>query len=508
VPDPAPDLPAIDEAAAFARFARLESAESRPRLRALLDAAARRALAHVLDDDELTLGSGAGGIDFQLDSLPHVTDVSWQTLYDVPTALITGSNGKTTTVRLIAACARAHGRHTAYNCTDGVFIDDDAVAAGDYSGPEGARLVLRNRSAQTAVLETARGGILRRGIAVSQADVAVITNVSSDHFGEYGIHDLAALAAVKLAVAGAVTADGLLILNADDVLLRTQAESLGQRFTAPPRLAWFSSRPDSPQLHAFGLAGNPTCGVRQGRLYLTSGAATRGMATLVHHHDSSSGVPDVPDVPDPRGTEHDLGPIAAMPLSMAGAATYNIANLAGAALAASALGIPATTIATVFAHFGSDRHDNPGRMMRFARAGVTALVDYAHNTDGLRGFLSVASHLRDAGGRLGLLLGQAGNRTDADIAALAQVAAEFQPDLVVIKENETQLRGRSPGEVPRILRAALLQLGLSESQLPVASSEIEAARQAIAWARPGDVLALPVHSARARAAVIAMLETS
>jgi len=207
-------------------------------------------------------------------------------------------------------------------------------------------------------------------------------------------------------------------------------------------------------------------------------------------------------------TEHDLGPIAAMPLSMAGSAAYNIANLAGAALAASALGIPAETVARVFAQFGSNREDNPGRLMRFERAGVTVLVDYAHNTDGLRGFLTVASRLRGSASRLGLILGQAGNRTDADIEALAEVAAEFRPDLVVIKENESQLRGRAPGEVPRILHASLRRLGFTESQVPVANSEIDAARHALAWARPSDVLALPVHSAQARAAVIAMLEDS
>ena len=106
-------------------------------------------------------------------------------------------------MRLLAACARAHGWRAGYNCTDGVFLDDEALALGDYSGPAGARMVLRDARAQAAMLETARGGILRRGIAVSRADAAVITNVSSDHFGEYGIDDLAGLAEVKLAVGGA-----------------------------------------------------------------------------------------------------------------------------------------------------------------------------------------------------------------------------------------------------------------------------------------------------------------
>jgi UDP-N-acetylmuramyl tripeptide synthase len=208
-----------------------------------------------------------------------------------------------------------------------------------------------------------------------------------------------------------------------------------------------------------------------------------------------------------RGIEHDLGPIAGMPLSMGGSAEYNVANMAGAALAAAALGIAPPTIAGVLARFGARLEDNPGRMMRFDLRGATVLIDYAHNVDGLRGFLGVARRLRGASGRLGMLLGQAGNRTDADIEDLAHVVSEFAPDLVVIKENDTQLRGRAPGEVPRILRTALERLGMPPAALPLAGNEVEAARHALDWARPGDVLALPVHSAGARAAVIDMLRT-
>jgi cyanophycin synthetase len=476
--NPEADIPpVIEESAAFSRFERLSSLESHPKLRALLDAAATRGLPHVVDESELTLGAGAGGRSFSLTALPNVDDVRWQELRDIPTAIVTGSNGKTTTVRLLAACARAHGWHAGYNCTDGVFLDDEVLATGDYSGPAGARMVMRERRTQAAILETARGGILRRGIAVSQANTAVITNVSSDHFGEYGIHDLVGLAEVKLAVAAAVSASGLLVLNADDSQLRAQAERLAQRFGRSPPLGWFAVNPDQELLRTYRLRGASTCGVREGRLHLNH-----------------------------SGAEHDLGLISAMPLSMGGIAAYNVANMAGAALAAVALGIAPTTIAAVFARFGSTIADNPGRLMRFVVGGVKVLVDYAHNPDGLRGFLNVADHLRSGTGRLGLLLGHAGNRKDADIEELAQVAAEFQPDLVVVKEEEEYLRGRAPGEIPRIIRAELKRLGFPDSALPVANSEVEAARYALDWARPGDVLALPVHSSSARAAVVAMLE--
>ncbi|MGH8138014.1 MAG: glutamate ligase domain-containing protein [Steroidobacteraceae bacterium] len=145
-------------------------------------------------------------------------------------------------------------------------------------------------------------------------------------------------------------------------------------------------------------------------------------------------------------------------------------------------------------------------MMRFGLGGVRVVLDYAHNPEGLRGLLTVAEHLRGGAGRLGLLLGHAGNRQDAEIEQLARVAAEFRPHLVVVKENEGHLRGREQGEVPRIIRAALVRSGIPESALPVRMTEVEAARCALEWARPGDVLALPVHSPAARAAVLAILE--
>ena len=144
--------------------------------------------------------------------------------------------------------------------------------------------------------------------------------------------------------------------------------------------------------------------------------------------------------------------------------------------------------------------------MRFEVGGAQVLIDYAHNPDGLRGLLSVANGLRGKEGRLGLLLGHAGNRNDVDIEALARTAAEFRPDLIVVKENESQLRGRAPGEVPGIIRRELLRVGLPDAALPMRDTEFDAARCALDWARPGDVLALPLHSPLARAAVLAMLE--
>lgn len=469
--------PVLDEPAALSRLEHLAAAEARPELSALLDAAQSRGLAWLLDDDVLTLGSGAGGRSYRLDDLPFVSDVPWPVLHEVPVAVVTGSNGKTTTVRLIAECARAQGHCVGYNCTDGVFVDGVTLDTGDYSGPAGARRVLRDARVDLAVLEAARGGILRRGLAVSRAQVAVVTNVSADHFGEYGIHHLDALADVKLTVAGLPGRGGRLVLNADDELLRSRVERLAVRFGQAPPLAWFAFDGAHPVLAAGRARGEPTCGVQGGRL-------------LLHQCN----------------VEHDLGAVAEMPLTVQGSAVYNVANLAAAALAATSLRVPPATVASVFARFGRDPGDNDGRMMRFEVRGACVLVDYAHNPEGLRGVLRVARHLRTGDGRLALLLGHAGNREDADIEQLAAAAAEFRPDLVVVKEIEGYLRGRGAGEVPRILREALLRRGLPSTALRLHMSEIEAARCALDWARPGDVVVLLVHATAARHAVRALIE--
>jgi UDP-N-acetylmuramyl tripeptide synthase len=465
-------LPVLDERAALARFATLSKIEAAPRARALVAAADSRHLLHVLDDDYLTLGSGAGGRTWPVDALPDVSHVPWDELRAVPTAIVTGSNGKTTTVRLLAACCRAHGWRDGYNCTDGLFIDGEQIESGDYSGPVGTRTILRDTRVEAAILETARGGILRRGLAAQRARVAVVTNVSADHFGEYGIDDLAGLADTKLVVASTVD-DGLVVLNADDPILRERGAQPG----CP--IAWFSLDYDDRMLQAHRKHGGSTSGVRDGRLIV---AHSRGCDL----------------------EEFDVGGIADMPITVDGSADYNVSNVAGVVLAAMGLGIPHTTITTVLRRFGANPADNPGRLMRYEHHGAQVLIDYAHNPEGLAGLMNVAGRLRRAG-RIALLLGQAGNRSNADIERLAATAASFRPDFVVIKETEAYLRGRAPGEVPAILRAALVRAGLRESALELWPSELGAVRRILEWSRPGDVLVMPVHDRKVRAETLALI---
>ena len=462
--------PVLDDAGALLRLRRRAAREANSRLRTLIDAARTRGLPVLADDDFLTLGAGAGGHSWPAGDLPDVDSVPWSALHGIPTALVTGTNGKTTVVRLLAACAKAAGRATGYCCTDGVFVAGQSLGTGDYSGPAGARRVLRDARVEAAVLETARGGILRRGLAVARADVAVITGIAADHFGEFGVHDLEALTDVKLAVARALGADGLLVVNADDALLVRKAAAAGKP------LGWFAHDSDHPLLAAHRQAGGATAGIRSGRLVLFR-----------------------------QGVAHDLGAIDTMPLAAGGHSLFNVWNLATAALGAAGLDIEPAKIAAVFARFGADPADNAGRLMRFELGGLNLIVDFAHNPAALAGLVDFAQHLR-GGGRLALLLGQAGNREDADLERLAAVAAGARPDLVVLKEMRGYLRGRDAGEIPAILRRALGQAGVADSAIVEVEGEDSAVRHALAWARAGDVLMLAVHTPAGRTAALILID--
>lgn len=463
------DPAAWDDAEALATLGAFAREERDPGLRALADEAVRRGLNMLIDDDVVTLGSGRGARSWPRTGLPDPATLDWGALHDVPLALVTGSNGKTTTVRLLAALLRAHGWRTVHTCTDGVYLGHEPIAAGDYSGPAGARLALRQPGTDAAVLETARGGILRRGLAPTRADVALVTNISDDHFGEYGIDDLDALADAKLTVARALGEHGTLVVNGDEALLLRHADA------HPAPRAVFGLDADAPALTAHRASGGTTCGVRAERLVLER---------------------------DQRAT--DLGAIDAMPLAFGGAATYNIANIAAAVLAADALGVGNETLRAVLATFGETRGDNPGRLEHFAFGDIEILVDYAHNPDGIRALFTAAAHIRQ--GRIGLLLGQAGNREDDAVRALADAVAGENPDRIVLKDLPGYLRGRADGEVPAILRTELLRRGVEAGRIEIELDEWQAVLHLLAWAAPGDTLVLPVHGKQNRPRVGALLD--
>lgn len=459
----APSL--IHDEAAFHTLKKMSDAESNPRLIALIKAADEKNLPTFYDDEFFSIGEGHGSQTWLMEHLPQLDTIDWDKSSRIPIALITGSNGKTTTTRLVAAMCREQGWHTGHNCTDGLFLDGVCYEEGDYSGPMGARSILRNTHVQAGILETARGGILRRGLAVQHANVAAVTNISADHFGEYGIHDLSGLADVKLVVARALDSDGVLVLNADDVVLMQKADQFKCRH------AYFSIQANNPYVDALKKRGGIFCVLINEHLYLN---------------------------------DIDLGAIVDMPLSMGGTAKYNIENLASAACIAFGLGIGVDAIRATIRRFGAVNSDNPGRLQRWQVGRAAVLIDYAHNPEGLHGFLAIVKN-QQSEGRLALLLGQAGNREDEDIRELAKVAASFKPDLIVLKDIDGFIRGREPGEVAEILQNALVEHGIPASRLVTQLDEVEAVRTILHWAQAGDILALPIHSTKGRAEVEALM---
>ena len=365
---------------------------------------------------------------------------------------------------------RGQGLHVSHSCTEGVYFDNALIEGGDYSGPGGARTALRHPQAQAAVLETARGGILRRGLALCGVQAAIVTNISADHYGEYGVHGLEDLAAAKLTVARAVQNNGLLVLNADDAMLRKLAPGI-----ACP-IGWFAADFDDAFLAAHRKQGGATAGVRDGQLL-----ASRGDTVV------------------------DLGEVAAMPLSLGGRAGYNVANACAAVLAAQALRVPEDAARATLRGFGTQMADNPGRLQSWDFGDARVVVDYAHNPEGLHGLLrAVGADARQ--GRLGIVLGHAGNREDADLRAVASTVAQYRPDRVVLKDIHGYERGRAPGEIAAIMRQALLDGGVATDAIDTRLDEAEAARALLGELQPGDLLVLPLHETAARDVVVHALE--
>ena len=459
----------------------LRDREAAPRFVALHNAARARGLDVRWDDDGIWLGAGVHGFRIARArtgepphpddaALPDVATVPWATLGHVPTALVTGTNGKTTTVRMLAAILRAAGHVVARSSTDAVHVGDEVVERGDLSGPHGARVALGDPRATAAVLETARGGILRRGLAMRRADVAIVTTLAADHLGGHGLDTLADLADVKLTVGHVLGHDGVLVVNAENAALRERASGHAWR------LCWITRDATTPPMQRHLADGGLACVVRDGTIAL---------------HDRFGWRPIVA--------------VDAIPATFGGAAWHNVVNALCATAAAHVLGVDDATIARALTAFGAEPSDNVGRLMRFDVGGVTVLVDYAHNAQAVRALADVAHALPAS--RRAIVLGTGGDRDDAALADMAREAARRPGfDRYVAKDTPQVARGRTAHAVSGVLADALAALRVSPARIVRATDDLDAVRGLLAWARPGDLLALAVHADRD--AVLALLDAA
>jgi len=420
--------------------------DARPRLGALLSAAAERGVPVLSDDDALTLGLGATAKSWPMDALPAPGEVPWDALGRIPVALITGTNGKTTTTRLVARMAKHAGLVPGNSSTDGVTIDERIEEGGDWTGAEAARKVLRDPRVQIALLETARGGILRRGLAIEGVDAALVTNVAADHLGEYGVLTVDDMTRTKFVVAEAVRPGGWIVL----------AEELLPALPRPREEVMLFSASPGPGMAAHLATGRHAFVIEDGR--------------IVHRHG-------------PRA--EPLVPLSEVPLTFGGRAPHNVKNALAASALAFALGLPREAIAAGLRSFGAAPGDNPGRGELVERAGVRLLADFGHNAAGMVDLLALARALAPSPAEVVLVTTLAGDRTDEAYEEYAAAIARGGVDRVVVWEQESLLRGRRPGEPTGLLLRALARQG---ARAEAADDQRAAMRAAVQGASAGDLV--------------------
>jgi len=330
----------------------------------------------------------------------------------IPIVAVTGTNGKTTTTRLMAHIAQQSGCITGYTTTDGIYIDNELVYSGDCSGPGSAEFVLKDSAVEFAVLETARGGLLRSGLAFDHCQTAIVTNVAEDHLGLGGIDTLEKLARVKAVVPESVLPGGYAILNADDDLVYAMRESLDCK------VALFSLYSDNVRIEQHCAGGGIAAYFEGGYLILRIG-----------NHI----------VP--------VEEVSAVPVTFGGRAVFNIANVLAAVLGAYTNNIKLSTIRKALQTFEPSASNTPGRINIYEFSDFTVMVDYAHNPHGVKalgGFIKTF----DAAHRVGIITG-VGDRRDEDIIALAEESARIFDEIII--RHDEDLRGRTHEELDRLL---------------------------------------------------------
>jgi cyanophycin synthetase len=334
----------------------------------------------------------------------------------IPVVAVTGTNGKTTVVRLVAHLLTLAGKRTGMTNSDGVFVSGKAIDTGDCSGPISARNVLFHPEVDAAVFETARGGILREGLGFDECDVAIVTNIGTgDHLGLNHVHTLEELAAVKRVIVGRVRAKGVAVLNAADPIVAAMA------FVCPGSVAFFALDRHQRLLANHVAQGNRGVFVEDGHLVAAMGENSERI------------------------------PLAEIPLTRDGTILFQIENILAATAAAWSLDIPWDIIRRGLATFVADAQNTPGRFNVFMHRGATVIADYGHNPDAIRALVQAIDAMPAV--RRCIVISGAGDRRDCDIRTQTEILGEAFDD-VILYQDMCQ-RGRADGEVLALLREGL-----------------------------------------------------
>ena len=371
----------------------------------------------------------------------------------VPIVAVTGTNGKTTTTRMISHIMKQAGKTVGMTTTDGIYIDGTQIASGDMSGPTSARMVLKNPAVTFAVLETARGGILRSGLGFDRCNVAVVTNIASDHLGLKGINTLDDLAKVKAVVPQATLRDGASVLNADNSYVVDMAR------TARGEVIWFSMDEENPVIRDH---------VREkGRAIVLRPTRHGEMITVIEHRRDTS-----------------LLLAEEIPATINGKVRVNIANAMAAVGAAIAQDVQLEHIRHALRGFTSTFYQTPGRFNLMEVDGKQVLIDYCHNVAGLE---AVADFVRrhNADRTIGVIT-MPGDRKDEDIRAFGELAAKTFDELII--REDVERRGRAIGGIAALLAEAAQSGGMPGDRIEIILDELPAARAAMDRAVKGELV--------------------
>jgi cyanophycin synthetase len=369
----------------------------------------------------------------------------------IPVIAVTGTNGKTTTTRLVAHLLAEGGHVPGWSSTDGIVVAGEVVETGDWSGPGGAARVLSDPRVTVAVTETARGGILLRGVGTATNDVSVVTNISADHLGLLGVHTLEQLARVKAVVPRITRPTGWAVLNADDPLV------LGMRAVTRARPWLYSLDPTHRALREALDAGGRAMTVLDDHV------------TVLRH-----GLDPTP-----------VAAVADIPLTLAGTSAVNISNVLAATAAALATGATLATVRAGLAGFAADAAHNSGRLNLYEVGSTVVVLDLAHNEASLSSLLGVAAGLRLHSGELVAVVSTAGDRADVAIHAMGAMAAS-RADRMVIAGKSRYLRGRDADELIGLWRSGAAEAGVANPM--VAEDEVGALRMLLDEQGPGGAM--------------------
>ena len=363
----------------------------------------------------------------------------------IPIIAITGTNGKTTTTRLISHIVKNNGYRVGYTTSDGIYVQNSMLTKGDTTGPVSAEFILKDPTVEFAVLETARGGILRSGLGFGKCDVAVITNIQEDHMGLSDIHTLEEMAKVKGVVARSVKADGYTVLNADNPHCVSIAS------TVSCKVAYFSLDEKNPVIVEHCRRGGIAAIYENGFITIKKGDWKFRVekASLIH-------------------------------LTFGGKVTFMIYNVLAATLASYVYGFTIEDIKMSLETFIPSAAQTPGRMNIFEFKEYKVLIDFAHNADGFKGIKEFLSTI-DSPYKIGIITGT-GDRRDDDIRDMGRLSAQMF-DHIIIRQDK-YLRGRQADETVKLLMEGINEVNPKQSYEYI-PKEVEALKHALSLVKPG-----------------------